>query len=334
MKYVELEQRSDVWFKWREKGITATEAVAISGHSEFATPWRVWAEKTGRVLPPDLSGNPYVQYGIEHEDEVRNLFMVKHEDVVMPACGEWDQNPVFRASFDGLNSQGEPVEIKCPGESTLEDVLARGLSSDAYQMYQWQVQWQMMVADAPRGWLVFYLGDDKILDFEVARDNDKIAELRNKCSEFWKKNILVDKAPDKIPERDLYVPKGDDLITWGRAAADYRRIKEEIDRLSLLLEEPKQTLIRLMGDYRNADFYGVSVCQYTQRGSIDYKSVLTQRGQPLTEDELNNYRRESRNIQKVTLSQSEYPRDFVPERNADIAEAIHTIRTDRNNLCW
>lgn len=88
MKYVELEQRSDVWFKWREKGITATEAVAISGHSEFATPWRVWAEKTGRVLPPDLSGNPYVQYGIEHEDEVRNLFMVKHEDVVMPACGE------------------------------------------------------------------------------------------------------------------------------------------------------------------------------------------------------------------------------------------------------
>jgi|GEM_PF-441325 len=141
MKYVELDQRSDVWFKWREKGITATEAVAISGHSEFATPWRVWAEKTGRVLPPDLSGNPYVQYGIEHEDEVRNLFMVKHEDVVMPACGEWDQNPVFRASFDGLNSQGEPVEIKCPGESTLEDVLARGLSSDAYQMYQWQGAW-------------------------------------------------------------------------------------------------------------------------------------------------------------------------------------------------
>ena len=143
MKYVELDQRSDVWFKWREKGITATEAVAISGHSEFATPWRVWAEKTGRVLPPDLSGNPYVQYGIEHEDEVRNLFMVKHEDVVMPACGEWDQNPVFRASFDGLNSQGEPVEIKCPGESTLEDVLARGMSSDAYQMYQWQVSARM-----------------------------------------------------------------------------------------------------------------------------------------------------------------------------------------------
>ena len=51
MFYIELDQRSDAWFSWREKGITATEAVAISGHSPYMTPWRVWAEKTGRVAP-------------------------------------------------------------------------------------------------------------------------------------------------------------------------------------------------------------------------------------------------------------------------------------------
>ena len=96
-----------------------------------------------------------------------------------------------------------------------------------------------------------------------------ISEMQTACQQFWEKNILRDKAPDKIPERDVFVPKGDDLIAWGRAATDYRRIKEEIDRLTALLEEPKQRLLTLMGNYKNADFYGVTVCQYTQKGSIE-----------------------------------------------------------------
>lgn len=334
MFYIELDQRSDAWFSWREKGITATEAVAISGHSPYMTPWRVWAEKTGRVAPADLSKNPNVQYGISHEDEVRSLFMQKHVDVVMPTCGEFEDNRIFRASFDGLNSSGEPVEIKCPSDSTLEDVLARREKSDAYQLYQWQVQWQIMVAGAKRGWLVFYLGNDKIMDFEVARNDAMISEMQTACQQFWERNILRDKAPDKIPERDVFVPKGDDLIAWGRAAADYRRIKEEIDRLTALLEEPKQRLLTLMGNYKNADFYGVTVCQYTQKGSIDYKQVLAKRGLLLTEQELDTCRRKSNEVQKVSLSKSEFPQNFIPEKNEEICESIRTIQTDRNNLCW
>lgn len=334
MRYVELQQRTDEWHAWRRAGITATEAVAIIGESPYMTPWRVWAEKTGRVAPADLTGNPYVQYGIAHEDEVRALFMQEQVDVVMAACGECDENPVFRASFDGLNSAGEPVEIKCPSESTIEDVLARGIESDAYRQYQWQVLWQMLVAGTCRGWLVFYLGDEKIKIFEVARDEEKIQRLREACTVFWEKNILKDKAPEKIPERDVFVPKGDDLIAWGRAATDYRRIKEEIDRLTALLEEPKQKLMALMGNFKNADFYGVSICQFTQKGAIDYKQILTKRGILLTDQEMQTCRRKSSEVCKVGLSKSDFPQDFIPEKNRDIAEAILAIENDRNNLCW
>lgn len=334
MIYIELEQRSAEWHKWRSKGITATEAVTISGHSEFTTPWRVWAEKTGRVKPVDLSGNPYVQYGIDHEDEARDIFMTKHTDIVMPTCGESDENRIFRASFDGLTSAGEPVEIKCPGESTLEDVLARGENSDAYQHYRWQVQWQMLVAGASQGWLVFFLGNGRVKEFLIQRDEAMISEMKDKCLTFWNRNILGDKAPEKIPDRDIYVPKGNDLIAWGRAAADFRRIKEEINRLTELLEEPKKKLLALMGDFKNADFYGVTICQYTQRGSIDYKKVLAKRGLLLTEDEIDSCRRDSNLVQKFNLSKSEFPADFVPEANEEICEAIRTIQNDRNNLCW
>ncbi|MDO4937633.1 MAG: hypothetical protein Q4E62_06930, partial [Sutterellaceae bacterium] len=261
-------------------------------------------------------------------------FMQQTVDIVLPCCGECEENRIFRASFDGINSSGEPVEIKCPGDSTLDDVLARGTKSEAYQMYQWQVQWQIMVANAQRGWLVFYLGNEKIKVFEVARDENMIATMKAQCSEFWEKYILKDKAPEKIPDRDVFVPKGDDLIAWGRAAADYRRIKEEIDRLTELLEEPKQKLVALMGNFKNADFYGVSVCQYTQKGSIDYRKVLQKRGLLLTEHEIETCRRDPNEVQKVRLSGSEFPKNFIPERNEDICEAIKTIETDRNNLCW
>lgn len=334
MFFINLEQRSEAWHEWRAKGITATEAAAVSGHSPYMTPWRLWAEKTGRAAHEDLSKNPLVRYGIDHEDEVRALFMQKHVDVVLPTCGEWEQNRIFRASFDGINSSGEPVEIKCPGESTIEDVLARGVQSDAYQLYLRQVQWQIMVADAPKGWLVFFLGNGRIKEFEVPRDDGMIQEMQQKCREFWERNILKDIAPEKIPDRDIYVPKGDDLIKWGRAAADYRKIKEEIDRLTALLEEPKARLLALMGNFRNADFYGVSITQYTQKGSIDYKKVLTKRGVILTEEELEAFRRRSNVVQKVNLSRSEFPQDFIPERNEELCEAIRTIQADRNNLCW
>ncbi|WP_443743371.1 YqaJ viral recombinase family nuclease [Sutterella sp.] len=334
MIYVNIEQRSEEWHQWRRRGITATEAVAICGKSPYSTPWRVWAEKTGRVAPPDMSRNPYVQYGIDHEDEVRNIFMQQQEDVVMPACGEYEGNRIFRASFDGLNSNGEPVEIKCPSESTLEDVLARGEKSDAYQLYYWQVQWQIMVADAQRGWLVFFLGNDRIKVFEVARNDENINAMRITCEAFWNRAIVKDKAPEKIPDRDVFVPKGDDLIAWARAANDYRRIKAEIDRLTELLEEPKAKLVSLMGDFKNADFYGVSIAQYTQKGSIDYKKVLAKRGVLLNEEEMESCRRKSNQVLKVSLSTSDFPKDFIPEKNQDIAEAIRTIQSDRNNLCW
>ena len=92
MFYIELDQRSDAWFSWREKGITATEAVAISGHSPYMTPWRVWAEKTGRVAPADLSKNPNVQYGISHEDEVRSLF---ENSYLRERCSQTREHPRF-----------------------------------------------------------------------------------------------------------------------------------------------------------------------------------------------------------------------------------------------
>ena len=71
MKVVNLSQRSPEWLAWRSQGVTASEAAAIVGRSPYKTLWRLWAEKTGLCEPDDLSANPFVQRGLQCEDQVR-----------------------------------------------------------------------------------------------------------------------------------------------------------------------------------------------------------------------------------------------------------------------
>ena len=57
MTVVDLNQRSDEWLNWRSLGVTATDIPVILGLSPYKTVWQLWAEKTGRINPPDLSGS-------------------------------------------------------------------------------------------------------------------------------------------------------------------------------------------------------------------------------------------------------------------------------------
>lgn len=143
MKLIELDQRTPEWKAWRKAGITATESRVIMGSDPWKTPYRLWMEKTGRADPPDLSNVPAVRYGVMMEDHARELFEAEINDIITPCCGESDEDPIFRASFDGLTMTGVPVEIKCPQAATWHDVEARGEESDAYKCYYAQVQHQI-----------------------------------------------------------------------------------------------------------------------------------------------------------------------------------------------
>lgn len=112
------------------------ESSVILGLSPYKTVWRLWLEKLQKALPPDLSNNPLVRYGKETEEIARSLFEFEFGEVLFPTCAEYDENPVFRASFDGLTSDGSPVEFKCPGSSVLEEVKNLGLESEAQSITQ------------------------------------------------------------------------------------------------------------------------------------------------------------------------------------------------------
>jgi hypothetical protein len=76
------------------------------------------------------------------------------------------------------------VEVKCPHESTFLDVLLNREQSAAYQMYWCQVQQQILVAEAARGFLFFY-HQGQYVEFVIERDEAFLTQLIETAMDFW-----------------------------------------------------------------------------------------------------------------------------------------------------
>ncbi|MBK1699944.1 YqaJ viral recombinase family protein [Thiococcus pfennigii] len=307
MKIIDVTQRSAEWKAWRARGVTASEAAIVLGRSPYKTPWRLWAERTGLAREEDLSANPHVQRGVAQEDSARQAFEARHGTLLLPLCAESDAHPVLRASFDGIADDGAPVELKVPSARTFAEVAAQQTEAPAFQLYWPQVQHQLFVAEAERGWLVFYGGTDRLLEFPVARDAAFLdQELVPRCLAFWEA-IAQRQEPPRDPARDLYVPDGEALDHWVILAGDYRDRRREKACLEARLKESKEELDRLeaalvamMGDFLTAEAAGLKVTRFQQNGAIDYGQALRALRPDLEAAALETYRRQPTERVRIT----------------------------------
>lgn len=280
MKLINVAQRSDAWQAWRTQGIPASETPIILGYSPYKTPWRLWAERTGLARLPDLSNNPHVQRGNRLEEAARQWFEQRYDTLLMPVCAEADEEPTLRASFDGLNDAGEPVELKVPAAKTFAEVRSHGRASTAYRLYTPQVQHQLYVAGAETGYLVFYQDADHVEVFELPRDPALIRRLVAEGLAFWEA-IQSNREPEKDPARDLFIPTGEQAEVWRALAGRYRRVHARVQGLEAELKTGKRDrdalqtdLIALMGDALIAESDGLHISRFCAKGSVDYPELL------------------------------------------------------------
>jgi putative phage-type endonuclease len=312
MKIVDVTQRSPEWLRWRAQGVTASEAAIVLGRSPYKTPWRLWAERTGLAREPDLSANPHVQRGVTREDWARKAFEERHGTLLLPLCGESEDHPVLRASFDGIADDGSPVELKVPAERTFAEVSAKKTEAPAFRLYWPQVQHQLFVAGAERGWLVFFGGPERLLEFPVERDEAFLSgELVPVCLQFWEA-VAKRKEPLRDPALDLYIPVGEELDHWSVLAGEYRDLLREKARLDALLKESKEDLDRIetalfamMGGFLAAEAAGLKVTRFLQKGAIDYGKALKALIPDLDAAVLEAYRRKSSERVRVTAQDEE-----------------------------
>jgi len=311
MNIINLTQRSPAWHAWRAAGVTASEAAIILNRSPYKTPWRLWAERTGVAAPEDLSTKPCVQRGIAFEDQARRGFEDRHDTLVLPLCAESTEHPVLRASLDGLSDDGEPVELKVPTEKTHQLVAEQGEAAVAFQLAWVQVQLQLFVTEAQRGWLVFdpCRAGSTPLDLTIDRDEGFLRDaLIPACLRFWE-HIQKGKAPPPDPNRDLYVPVEPALTQWTQAAADYRELVQarqeleaRLDTLRASMAAHQGLLVGLMGDFLLAETAGIRVARYLQSGSVDYQALLKEIAPDLDPAILDRHRKKPSERVKVTLA--------------------------------
>ena len=300
MTVVDLNQRSEEWLKWRALGITATDIPVILGLSPYKTPWQLWAEKIGRINPPDLSGNPNIQRGVKLEDEARQIAEARYGEILLPVCGECARWDVLRASFDGVDSNNMPYEFKAPSKSVWDELETKGIESATFKLYEAQVQTQLTVAE------------NQIL--EAAK-------------QFWE--LVQTKPPPELdPERDWYIPEGGkEKFKWEAHAEAWRMQQEQIkslkDKLKALEKDQKdvqKALVNLMGPFRHADVGGVKVTRFEKSGSVDYLKYLQENFPDLDlSTELENYRKPSREEVRFTRSEDELV-------NRDVGEVITPVK--------
>ncbi|MBU5564380.1 YqaJ viral recombinase family protein, partial [Escherichia sp. S69_ASV_4] len=260
----------------------------------------------------------------------------KYDDMLLPACVESVQYPLMRASLDGLRDNGEPVELKSPSATVWEDVCAEKANSKAYQLYYPQVQHQLLVTGAKQGWLVFYF-EGQIQEFPILRDEAMIQEILAEAKKFWQQ-VVDKKEPDKDPERDLYIPQGEEVNRWIAAAEEYRLYDAEIQelkqRLSELQERQKphlDTMKSLMGEYFHADYCGVMVTRYKAAGRVDYKKLLADKASGVKPEDVDQYREKSSERCRVTVTGSVKPRYIVDE---DVLAPLDDLPEEVETFYW
>lgn len=92
------------WLKARTK-IGGSDASAIVGMNPYKSNTDLWMEKTGRIVPEDISDRPYVKYGTNAEVYLRELFSLDYPQFNV----EYVENNMFlndkyqfaHASLDG-----------------------------------------------------------------------------------------------------------------------------------------------------------------------------------------------------------------------------------------
>lgn len=93
------------WLQARTGFIGGSDASAVVGLNPYKDNVTLWLEKTGQAAAEDISEKPYVKYGTQAEDHLRELFKLDFPEyqVFYEPDNMWfnDRFPFAHASLDG-----------------------------------------------------------------------------------------------------------------------------------------------------------------------------------------------------------------------------------------
>lgn len=144
----------EAWLKNRTKGIGGSEISAVIGCNPYLDNVTLWELKTGKREAEDISDKPYVKYGTEAEEHLRELFKLDFPQYELEYIenNSWKNSkyPWALASLDGwiTDEQGRKGIFECKTTEILNSMHREKWKEQIPQNYYCQCLFYMAVYEA------------------------------------------------------------------------------------------------------------------------------------------------------------------------------------------
>lgn len=187
--------------------IGGSDIAKVMGLSRWGTPLSLWAEKTGKIPPKDLSNIEAVELGNDLEDFVANKFSQKTGKAVRrsPKVYQHPQYPYMVAHIDRLVT-GTDELLECKTCSFFKKEEWEG--EEIPQEYILQVIWYLGITGRKVGHIAVLIGGQSFKYKTIEFDSELFDKMVESAKDFWQHvqdDTPVDiVATDDETLKDLY----------------------------------------------------------------------------------------------------------------------------------
>lgn len=297
-------QTREEWLKSRMLGVGGSDVAAILGLSKWSTPLAIYQDKRGESeRGPETAAQ---HFGTALEDVVAkefaartgmpvyisNVFFVSKErpweiaNIDRIIGGEHDDSPVD--CFLECKTARDSREW---GPSQEEEIKAGEVLSDHEipVYYETQVQWYMGVLGVKRCYLAVLIAGSDFRIYQIDRDDDVIAAMRDRVEEFWKERVLKGTPPDPVSQEDVKAlwssDDGEMVEASNEAAAVIGELKTVQAQIKDLEEQEKALKTRLVleiGAHQGITIGGKKAATYKTQTTKRFSSTAFKEADPET----------------------------------------------------
>ena len=252
------------WLKQRKKSIGGSDAGSVLGLNPFKSAYTLWAEKTGKIVPEDISDKEAVRLGNDLEQYVADRFTEATEIPLRNDTFIWrnDKYPFAHANID-RRVVGQKAGFEAKTTSSF-DVLKKCQEGEYPETWYAQIMHYLMVTEFDAWYLGVLVLGHGFYWFKIERNEAEIKALIYAEQEFWKH--VTDDTPPAIDGsestsetlRTLY--KGEindgtvDITAYEDEVEMYLSFKAQAEEAKKKAEEKANILKEYMKDAR----YGIS----------------------------------------------------------------------------
>ncbi len=180
------------WLERRRLSLGGSDAAAIVGLSRWATPYTVWADKTGRL--PEREDTEAMRTGRDLEQYVAERFCEATGKKVrrVRAMLYNDLYPWAHADID-REVVGENAGLECKTTSTLD--LRQFETGEFPEQYYAQCVHYLAVTGCARWYLAILVLGRGFFLYTLERDEHEIEALMEAERTFWEAHVVPDKPP-------------------------------------------------------------------------------------------------------------------------------------------